>query len=124
MKKLASFCSVLYLLWSLPVGAQTVTNGGLSGTVVSRSVAANGSDEATIYTTPKKGHFVLTQIGSVGASFTATGFGEIGITDEAEGLQPLTFIPGIALPPQSSIQCLFNGNVAPSYCIITGVLEK
>jgi hypothetical protein len=112
-------------------GAQTITNGGPSGTLVSASavIPAPGAT-VLIYTTPAKGHFVLTQIGSASPCdqlFTATGFGPLGELFESLTTGRLSFEPGLVLPPKSSVECFDTQQFCTagvSDCFMTGVLEK
>lgn len=126
LRRVAALALAGVYLFSGIAGAQGITNGGLSGTLVSASVQApfspTGGITTTIFTTPKKGHFVLTQVGSVRGSvdlFSVTDFGPIA---------PGTFTPGLAVPPGASVQCTTLVNPGSSSgqtdCWITGVLEK
>ena len=114
MKKVLLICLALSLLWVADAGAQAITQGGATGTLVSAEVADIGS-VAVIYTTPPKGHFVLTQVGGGNCTFTVEGFGYVGASQG--GAQ--TFTPGFFVPPSTAISA-----AATNSCYIIGVLEK
>ena len=62
MRKFAAIALLFSLLCVLPradVGTQAIKNG-LSGTIISASVAVTDANTSTIYTKPTTGHFVLT----------------------------------------------------------------
>jgi hypothetical protein len=121
VKKLTSTCPVVGLLRAASVGAQTITQGAPTGTLVS-AFAAVPSGFVPIYTTPAKGHFVLTQAGGdngTGCVVQIQGVagGEVGASS-----QPATFGPGLLLPANSALTAS-SGSGALS-CYIIGVLEK
>jgi hypothetical protein len=132
MHRVASICLALCMLCTAKAGAQSICNGVLTGTVV--SVSKTGSiitPTLTLYTTPKTGHFVLTQVGSsleTGVpSFSVTKFGPLGSLEftPTGNFQPptqFTFSPGLALPPGASIQCTVPGGRRVFDCYMTGVL--
>ena len=110
MKKLVAICLALILFGVADVGAEAITQGGLSGTLVSAG-APDASLGVVLYTTPSKGHFVLTQ--AVAGTVTIAGFGDF--------LGSHTFSPGLVIPPKTDISCFSDAGTA---CYIIGVLEK
>jgi hypothetical protein len=121
VKKITSICVALCLLGAVnAVGAQTITQGGPTGTLVS-AFAANSGTYVPIYTTPAKGHFVLTELG---------GSNDSGCLAQVQGLpagaigsttQPEAFSPGLLLPADAAISTVGSGT---AFCYIIGVLEK
>jgi hypothetical protein len=118
VKKLTLISLALSLLGAVnAVGAQTITQGGPTGTLVSAFANADGP----IYTTPSKGHFVLTQAGGGSCSFLVQGFTDPIGQSEAGSLWWLTFTPGLLLPPKTTLTISGSGGRT---CYIIGVLEK
>ncbi len=120
MKRLKSIFFAIAILWTGNHIAQSVTQGGLTGTLVS-AVLENASSLTTIYTTPAKGHFALTQLGSTNGfcSYTIPGLGRLPVNDLPPSNQPsITFGPGLLLPANTAISAFGSG------CYIIGVLEK
>jgi hypothetical protein len=115
VKRLVSFCLALSLLSVADAGAQSIVQGGPSGTLV--SAVTTSTSLVAVYTTPAKGHFVLTQAGGPGCAFSVQDFGVLGDISAA----PLTFVPGLLLPPNTAISAVSPG---PSGCYIIGVLER
>jgi hypothetical protein len=130
-----SLAVFLVLLAAVSANAQKVNSSGLSGTLVSAGVADNSSGPAVVYTTPATGHFVLTQAGGANALFSVPGFGQLGGTGcpptsgpngtlTFAGTIPLTFSPGLVLPPNTAISCSPVSACGGGGCYITGVLTK
>src|SRR5271155_5709763 len=124
---------LLCVLSSVDVGAQTIKDG-LSGTIVSASVAVAQGSTATIYAVPASGHFVLTEIGSASGLegetcgpllFSVTGFGPISEVAPTTAVASFAhqFAPGLALPQGALVQCNYEGSgcLAASDCYMTGV---
>jgi hypothetical protein len=125
------------LLFSVTnAAAQAVVNGGLTGKLISVSVQAPiGATPitTTVYTAPKSGHFVLTEVGSAFSgcgsylTFDVTNFGPLGSNSPSN--PSTTFTPGLALPLGASVECTPHGapcslSVPPTDCYVIGVLEK
>ena len=118
MKRISLICLAVCLFW---ISDATAQKAPASGTLISQSVTLTQDSVATtIFTTPKKGHFVLTQIGTSGTCgspiFTATDFGPLGTTGAQRN-----FNPALVVPSNSSIQC---SGAAGCDCYMTGILEK
>jgi hypothetical protein len=119
MQRISLICLSVCLLWISDAAAQKAP---ASGTLVSQSVTLTQDSVATtIFTTPKKGHFVLTQIGTSGTCssppiFTASDFGPLGTTQTQRN-----FNPALVVPSNSSIQC---SGTSGCDCYMTGILEK
>jgi hypothetical protein len=112
VKKLTLISLALSLLGAVnAVGAQTITQGGPTGTLV--SVFTTASVATPIYTTPSKGHFVLTQVSGNCGPLLVQGF-------EPYPLAEFTFTPGLLIPPNTALSVRGTGDL----CYITGVLEK
>jgi len=121
-------CGIGFALVSPPASAQKVTNGGLSGTLVSANVhlASFGSD--TMLTTPSAGsHFILTYFcATAEASLEGSTFGLIfssinlsfSVADHCQ-----TFTPGIALPADEDLICTSHRS-SEINCTISGVISK
>jgi hypothetical protein len=98
---------------------------------LSASTALSGpSDTRTVYQTPARGDFVLTQIC---VSPTAAG----GILVSAAGLGPIaqlggsvrscqSFDPGFIAPPNAAITCSTSASAAPGdyFCMIAGLQNR
>jgi hypothetical protein len=122
------------MFWGTEVRAQAMP---LRGTLVTNSVINTGrvsgqdSNTTIVYTTPTKGHFVLTQVGSsVGCGSTLIFFEDVivlGTLDCSAAQFELTFSPGLSIPQGVEIGCEYfascTGSSCPS-CYVTGVLEK
>ncbi len=121
---LGAILTVAFLLQVADADAQSVRNGGPSGTVVSASVPAPPGSVPVVYTTPATGYFILTTacfpITSFGIS--ASGFGRIPASDFC-----VHYSPGLALPQSSTVSCNYScagctsSNIA---CTIAGVHSK
>ena len=104
--------------------AQSVRNGGPSGTVVSASVPTPPGSTPTAYTTPATGFFLLTTACFPVTSFgvTASGFGRIPASDFC-----IHYSPGLALPQNSAVTCNYSCPGCTSsgaHCTIAGVLTR
>jgi hypothetical protein len=115
MKEFIPICLAVSLLWVMDVRAQTVNQGGLSGTLIT-AMGADTSPNGTgtvFYTTPSKGHFALTQVGNTTACSV-----------QLEGGTALggTYTPGLLLPANTPIVVI--GVSTSATCFIIGVLAK
>jgi len=118
---LAGLCIMLV---TVSASAQTVNASGLSGTLISAGVSDDSSGTAIVYTTPAKGHFVLTQAGGASQIFSVPSFGNLGSTACAPSTS-LTFNPGLLIPQSTAISCTPASSCGfPYSCYIAGVLEK
>jgi hypothetical protein len=111
------------VFFSTPVEAQGVKNGGPKGQIISANLTpVPGSTDATIYTTPAQGFFILTQYCQpFGRPLKGNTFGIIasGNIDRCQ-----TFTPGIALP-QGEVLTVDNSCCSQmDFATITGVLSK
>ncbi len=111
----------LVALASATAIAQTVKNGELSGTIISKSVTIPAASSANVYTTPAAGFFVLTQICSSTNNIVLTGttMGEI----HRNQTDCQSFTPGIVMPAGETLSC-YNQYGNPFSCVITGILTK
>ena len=123
-------CGIGFALVSPPASAQKVTNGGLSGIIVSANVhlTQNGA-AATMLTTPSAGsHFILTYFCAVDTAFLdGSTFGRIARTPGSFTNQDpcRTFTPGIALPAEEDLICINQGDTGnDNFCTISGVISK
>jgi hypothetical protein len=95
----------------------------ISGRILSASTNVAASSNATVFTTPATGHFVLTQTcGGSQMIVSANSFGLIASmsTDVlCDSFNPV----GYALPQGEAIQCT-NPLGVSSWCSISGILEK
>ena len=145
ISKAVATALLLSLLVSI-ADAQSIKAGGLTGKVVSASVAnvsvaSTANPPAVIFTTPAAGHFVLTQVGSAltgdvssccaELTFSASNFGPLATVfaeTRPTSSASTIFLLGIALPAGSAISCealcATSCGVNPTDCSVTGVLEK
>jgi hypothetical protein len=85
-----------------PAQAQKLAKGGLSGIVISKSMAVPDGGSATVYITPSAGDgfFVLTQFVANGCvTLSGNTFGQIIPSGQVPSGGSGTYVPGIALPP-------------------------
>ena len=108
------------VLLSTPAQAQQMKKGTLTGKVVSAAVELPANSSATVFTTPTKGFFVLTQVcvDKKDANVRGATVGPVFNDDKCT-----TYTPGIAFPQSEVITCVNNGG-DPAGCCITGVISK
>ena len=101
--------------------AQQLSKGTLTGTIVSKAVEIQASGSATVFTTPAKGFFVLTQLcveNKNNVTLKGATVGTIAVDEECT-----TYNPGIAFGKEETITCV-NDGASASNCLITGVIAK
>lgn len=98
-----------------------------NGELVSATVSLSGPSETqTVYTTPGKGDFILTQLCvspvNGGIRLAASGFGPIAHI----GADPCQiFTPGVSVPKRSALTCSTTSDAISGdyFCTISGMLE-
>jgi hypothetical protein len=104
---------------------QTVTNSGVSGTLMSASVDVPAGETRTVFVIPPGKSFVLTTF-CLRRTFLASR--EIGAIAGGVGstLIPPCFnvLPGIALPPDDELTCSNSGGSGDGDCLISGVHSR
>ena len=122
MKTVAAIATVLVtaVLTAAPVQAQQQKKGTLTGTIVSAAVEVAGNSSGSLFTTPAKGFFVLTQVcvEDKSAEIRGSTLGPIFNEDKCS-----TYTPGIAFPQNEMLTCV-NDDTDASGCFITGVVTK
>lgn len=95
----------------------------LVGTVSSASAVVAANSTTPVFTTPASGYFILTQFcGGFGMSVSGNTFGNIAVG--SSDTECNTFNPGYVLPQGETIQCTNPLSGGPSWCNISGILEK
>jgi len=104
-----------------PAQAQQLKKGTLTGEILSKTWPIQANSSATMFTTPTKGFFVLTQL-------CVENKNNVTVRAASGGLLPgdekcTTYNPGFAFPQNEAITCVNDGAGASS-CLITGVITK
>ena len=90
----------------LPVEAQEIKKGTLSGTILSAGIGVPDNSQQAPLGTPNSGRFILTQVcRSDGAIRFLTGFGEPIVADHGPGCT--TFVLGFELG-QNTSRCFYG----------------
>jgi hypothetical protein len=113
-------------LFAGTAAAQKIDNGTLSGTVFSAAATVPNLSQAFVATTPDNRTFVLTQVCATNPQALRLNAGAlIGDIPLEQGSNCTQYVPGIAIPPSTNINCFDQvGAGGGLRCMLTGVLTK
>ena len=106
-----------------PAQAQQLKKGTLTGEILSKTWPIQANSSATMFTTPTKGFFVLTQLCVENKNNVTVRGATVGLLLFPGDEKCTTYNPGIAFPQNEAITCVNDGASASS-CLITGVITN